>query len=104
MTRLRSQHEWLLFFSVPKQLLLYRLIQEWNEENTENLVDLLLKEVMFLVSNEHQTRELLSEDIQVRRQCTCVLNCMCVYQALPMYSRSMCNATFKLKLHSACVC
>lgn len=65
-TRLRSQHEWLLFFSVPKQLLLYRLIQEWNEENAENLVYLVLKEVMFLVSNDHQTREQLSEDIQVK--------------------------------------
>lgn len=62
-TKLRSQNEWLLFFSVPKQLLLYQLIQECNEEE---LVYLLLKEVMFLVSNDPETREQLSEDIKVK--------------------------------------
>lgn len=67
MTKLQSQHEWLLFLSIPKQLLLYQLIQEWKEEETENSVYLLLREVMFLVSNDPQTREQLSEYIEVSK-------------------------------------
>lgn len=71
MTKLQSQHEWLLFLSIPKQLLLYQLIQEWKEEETENSVYLLLREVMFLVSNDPQTREQLSEYIEVSKDDDC---------------------------------
>ena len=67
-TKLRSQHQWLLFFSVPKQLLLYQLIQEWDEENVEGCLDLLVKEVMFLVTNDSITRQGLREDIQVSKK------------------------------------
>ena len=67
-TELRSQHQWLLFFSVPKQLLLFQLIQEWDEENVEECLDLLLKEVMFLVTNDPIARKDLRENIQVRNK------------------------------------
>ena len=67
-TKLRSQHQWLLFFSVPKQLLLYQLIREWDEENVEECLDLLLKEVMFLVTNNPIARQDLREDIQVSKK------------------------------------
>ena len=64
-TKLRSQHQWLLFFSVPKQLLLYQLIQQCEEENMEECVELMVREVMFLVANDPITREDLSNDIEV---------------------------------------
>ena len=67
-TELRSQYQWLLFFSVPKQLLLYQLIQNWNDKNVEECLDLLLKEVMFLVTNDPITRHHLRQEIQVRKE------------------------------------
>ena len=75
-TKLRSQYQWLLFFSVPKQLLLYQLIQQCEEEEEEGegqgegqgeqCVDLLVREVMFLVSNDTATRKYLRADFQVK--------------------------------------
>ena len=64
-TKLRSQHHWLLFFSVPKQLLLYQLIQRCEEEISEECVELMVSEVMFLVANDPDTREELKDDIEV---------------------------------------
>ena len=64
-TKLRSRYEWLLFFSVPKLLLLYQLIREWDEENTDECLDLVVKEVMFLVSNDSMTRNTIKEQIEV---------------------------------------
>ena len=64
-TKLRAQHHWMLFFSVPKQLHLYRLIQQWEEENMEECVDMLVQEVMFLVPNNPTARQGLRENIEV---------------------------------------
>ena len=63
--KLRNQHEWLLFFSIPKQLLLYQLIQEWKEEDKEKSEYQLLREVMFLISNDPPTREQFRKHIEV---------------------------------------
>ena len=65
-TKLRSQYEWLLFFSVPKLLILYQLIRVWDEENIDECLDLVVKEVMFLVSNDSMTRNAIKEQIEVR--------------------------------------
>ena len=65
MLKLRSQHEWLLFFTIPKQLLLYQLIQQWKGENNEETVYQLLREVTFLVSNNPPTIEQLRKQIEV---------------------------------------
>ena len=66
-TRLRSQYEWLLFFSVPKLLLVYQLMQGWNEEEEEEegCLDQLVREIMFLITNDSTTRENLRENIEV---------------------------------------
>lgn len=64
-TRLRSQYEWLLFFSVPKLLLMYQLMQEWSEGKKEGCLDQLVREIMFLVTNDSLTRETLCQNIEV---------------------------------------
>ena len=47
---LRSQYNWLLFFSVPKLLLLYHQLQEENPS-----VEAIVHEISFLCSNEQAT-------------------------------------------------
>ena len=64
-TRLRSQYEWLLFFSVPKLLLVYQLMQGWNEEEEEGCLDQLVREIMFLITNDPLTRDTLRKNIEV---------------------------------------
>ena len=64
-TKLRSQNQWLLFFSVPKQLLLYQRIQQCSEEREEEVADELVREVMFLVSNDSVSRQQLKQNIVV---------------------------------------
>ena len=64
-TDLRNQYEWLLFFSVPKLLLVYQLIQGWNEEEREGCLDQLVREISFLINNEAMTRETLRKKIEV---------------------------------------
>ena len=55
----------LLFFSVPKQLLLFKLIQTYSEEREEDVADELVREVMFLVTNEPGVRQELKQNIVV---------------------------------------
>ena len=64
-TRLRSQYEWLLFFSVPKLLLVYQLMQGWDEEEKEGCLDQLVREIMFLITNDSLTIENLHQNIEV---------------------------------------
>ena len=52
MTELRNQYEWLLFFSTPKLLLLYHLLQE-EKPNLEAIVH----EISFLCSNTQEAWE-----------------------------------------------
>ena len=69
--RLRAHYEWLLFFSVPKLLHVYQLIQGWckeeeeEEEEEEGFVDLLVKEIMFLIPNDTEARGNFRENIEV---------------------------------------
>ena len=50
--KLRNQYHWLLFFSVPKMLLLYHLLQE-KEPNVEAIV----REISFLCCNDQTAWE-----------------------------------------------
>ena len=52
MTELRNQYKWLLFFSVPKLLLLYHLLQE-EKPNLEAIVH----EISFLCFNTQKAWE-----------------------------------------------
>ena len=60
---LRSQYDWLLFFSVPKLLCLYHLLQE-EDLNLEAIVH----EISFLCSNEQAAWESALEMVQVNSQ------------------------------------
>ena len=60
---LRSQYDWLLFFSVPKLLRLYHLLQE-EDLNLEAIVH----EISFLCSNEQAAWESALEMVQVNSQ------------------------------------
>ena len=57
---LRSQYDWLLFFSVPKLLLVYHLLQEEN-------VEAIVHEISFLCSNEQAAWESAQVEVKVRR-------------------------------------
>ena len=60
-TKLRNQYDWLLFFSVPKMLLLYHLLQD-EKPNLEAIVH----EISFLCSNEQATMESIQKRVKVR--------------------------------------
>ena len=60
---LRSQYHWLLFFSVPKLLLLYRLLQE-KKINVEAIVH----EISFLCSNEQASWKNAHDLVEVSGQ------------------------------------
>ena len=57
---LRSQYDWLLFFNVPKLLILYHLLRE--NDNLEAIVH----EISFLCSNEQAALESAREAVEVR--------------------------------------
>ena len=61
--KLRSQYHWLLFFSVPKLLLLYRLLQE-KKINVEAIVH----EISFLCSNEQASWKNAHDLVEVSGQ------------------------------------
>ena len=65
-TELRSLHKWLLFFSVPKQLLLYQLIQQFSKDREEEVTERLMQDIMFLVKNVPTARQKLWSNIMVR--------------------------------------
>ena len=58
---LRSQYDWLLFFSVPKLLLVYHLLQEGN-------VEAIVHEISFLCSNEQDAWKSAQVEVQVRAE------------------------------------
>ena len=66
MDELRNQYHWLLFFSVPKLLLLYHLLRE-KKPNVEAIVH----EISFLCSNEQaawkSTHDLVELSVQLVR-------------------------------------
>lgn len=58
---LRSQYDWLLFFSVPKLLLVYHLLQEGNVEG-------IVHEISFLCSNEQDAWKSAQVEVKVRAE------------------------------------
>lgn len=63
MTELRSQFDWLLFFSIPKILRLYKLVSEC--EDTSRQLDEIVGEISFLCQNNEATRQNLKLRVQV---------------------------------------
>ena len=66
---LRSLNDWLLFFSVPKLLLLHRLLIEGDRagslaERARRLAE-VVREVSFLCENSADTREQLMRGVKV---------------------------------------
>lgn len=59
-TKLRSDYPWLLFFSIPRMLQLYKLINSHERE-----VDKIVHEVSFLAANQPKGREKLWNSVQV---------------------------------------
>lgn len=79
---LRSLHDWLLFFSVPKLLLLHRLLIEAGApaeragppaegERARRLAE-VVREVSFLCENSADTREHLMRGVKVGATSVCV--------------------------------
>ena len=60
-TELCSKYDWLLFFNVPKLLILYHLLRE-KDLNLEAIVH----EISFLCSNEQAALESAREAVMVR--------------------------------------
>ena len=63
MSELRNQYKWLLFFSMPKLLVLYHLLQEMNP-NLETIVH----EISFLCSNTQEAWESALKMVKVSCQ------------------------------------
>ena len=64
MTELRSQYDWLLFFSIPKILRLYKLLSG-SEDCEQEEVDKIVCEISFLCQNDVSTRNTLKKIVQV---------------------------------------
>lgn len=64
-SHLRTQYTWLLYFSVPKMLLLYWLIR--SSCQGEKMLDEIVHEVSFLMINQPEEREKLSKAVLVSR-------------------------------------
>ena len=63
-TTLRSKYSWLLFFSVPKLLLLYQMVKEANLEFDSD-IDNVIREVAFLFENKKNVRSTLRPIVKV---------------------------------------
>lgn len=63
----RHQHLWLLFCSVPKQLLLFQMIEDFTVDTQDEVAQQLVREVMFLVKNDPTVRDELKQNILVRK-------------------------------------
>ena len=61
-TELRAQYDWLLFFSIPKILNLYKLLIS-SDLNIQ--LDFIIHEISFLCQNDVHTREDLKHRVQV---------------------------------------
>ena len=68
--RLCAQYTWLLYFSVPKMLSLYRLICSNLRAEDREKVEEIVHEVSFLVTNTQSERNKLRQRVKVsRRSC-----------------------------------
>ena len=70
MAELRSQYDWLLFFSVPKLLAIYGLL---TYTEPEEQLDQLMHEISFLFCNNQVTRDAVKANMEV---CACHSPCM----------------------------
>ena len=61
---LRSQYDWLLFFSIPKILRLYKLLSAKDLEPNLQL-DRIVHEISFLCKNNQPTKKELGRNVQV---------------------------------------
>ena len=62
-TDLRSQYSWLLFFSVPKLLVLYHLLRKETPD-----LEAIVHEISFLCCNEQGALESVREMVEVSSQ------------------------------------
>ena len=63
---LRCQYKWLLFFSIPKTLRLFKLLSQSNLVSDCSIqVDKILGEICFLFKNDQETRNALKHSIMV---------------------------------------
>ena len=90
-TELRSQYDWLLFFSIPKILKLYDLLSTGNRRL--DLLETIVCEISFLCPNNQPAREILKEAVQVNLLQTsmAIIRCICsievvMYQFKTLYS------------------
>lgn len=64
-TNLRKEFSWLLFFSVPKLLRLYRLLSE-EQGNMDVHLKRIVHEISFLCVNNAEARKRMNVKVQVR--------------------------------------
>ena len=67
-TTLHHKYHWLLFVSIRKLLKIYSIISEFGsgaDSTQEDVSDILVRELIFLTSNDRQSRAELKEKIQV---------------------------------------
>ena len=62
-TELRSQYDWLLFFSIQKILRLYKLVSVCEERDKQ--LDKIVAEISFLCKNDVATRQNLKQRVKV---------------------------------------
>ena len=67
-TTLRSKYSWLLFFSVPKLLLLYQMVKEANLD-LDSDIENVMGEVAFLFENGKNVRSILRPIVKVSERC-----------------------------------
>ena len=67
---LRSQYDWLLFFSIPKILRLYKMLSD-KEQYSSLQLDRIVHEISFLCKNDKPTRRDLGHNVQV---VTCMIH------------------------------
>ena len=60
----RSQYDWLLFFSIPKLLCLYKMLSD-KELDSRLQLDKIVHEISFLCKNDVFAREGLLQNVQV---------------------------------------
>ena len=66
-SEMRTQYQWLMFLSLPKQLVLYQRIRQYQENEFENKIDSIMQELLFLISMHPTIRGKLKGLVQVSK-------------------------------------
>ena len=61
-TLVRAQYEWLVFFSIPKLLILYKLL---DSEAAPECIDRIVQEISFLCCDDETSRKSLRAQVEV---------------------------------------